>query len=428
MKNDNKKTQIKPFSSGIRNENFVSMQAKELKCRSLDNPGETFRTTIYQDQQKTAILQENIALRQENAKLKSEIANSNAVPRLQGDASYSLSKFEDSGLQIISMDVRYHEKCQYSGYFYQIGRCHRKKFGKKMKDKQKVNCIAYCLKEIFPNSSKDVIQTAYDRKGDASDVLTSAVRLLDSLLEAMQFAWQKEFPKVSTSQFDIYRTTIEKIADCSGCKDGSYTKFFFCFSGDIMLAARAFRNCYTFYTHDMERFQLVLCYIINLFSDFPFLLDQDPADIFDLVKNLKKYDVGNNEANLVLTFIERAVDSVLANITEPENNHSPVLTSEQEAILEFCAVIGNDGASAKTMREHLGMTSKSKFRKELLSPVVKRGYLKQTCPNPHSSKQKYRLTEAGLTVLREIRPGKTFFGVSRTELDTVSGVPTPEMN
>ena len=73
------------------------------------------------------------------------------------------------------------------------------------------------------------------------------------------------------------------------------------------------------------------------------------------------------------------------------------------------------------------MTSKSKFHKGILSPLTSAGFLEMTCVNT-SSKQKYRLTEAGLTVLRKIRPGKTFFGVSRTEPETVSGVSTPETN
>ena len=426
MKDAKEKVQIVPYSNVIRNENFVSMQARNVKIRSLDNPGETSYVTIYQDPEKASIVQKNIALSQENAKLRAEIANHNAVPRLQGDGSYSLSKTGGDNLQIINMVVKYHENSPYDKYFCQIGRYHRKKFRKRMIDKQKVYLITCFLKEIFPNSSEDAIKMAYDRKGDASDNLTSAVRLLDSLLEAMQFAWQDEFPIVSAQQLDNYRATIEKIADCCGYKDGSYAKFFFFFTGDLMFAVRAFRNCYAFYTHDMERFQLVLCYIVNLFSDHPFLLDQDSADIFDLVENLKKDDVGNNEANLVLTFIKQAVDSVVTNITEPENNCSPVLTSEQEKILEFCAVIGNDGVSAKTMQEHFDMTSKSKFQKEILSPVVKQGYLEQTCLNRYSSKQKYRLTAAGMTVLQKIRPGVTFPNVCLTDPDNISSVSTQE--
>ena len=105
---------------------------------------------------------------------------------------------------------------------------------------------------------------------------------------------------------------------------------------------------------------------------------------------------------------------------------SPAVTAEQAEVLEFC--IGqSDGVSAKAMREHLKMTSKSKFHKGVLSPLISAGFLEMTCVNT-SSKQKYRLTEAGLTVLREIRPGKTFFGVSRTEPETVSGVFAPESN
>jgi hypothetical protein len=76
------------------------------------------------------------------------------------------------------------------------------------------------------------------------------------------------------------------------------------------------------------------------------------------------------------------------------------------------------------MQEHFDMTSKSKFQKEILSPVVKQGYLEQTCLNRYSSKQKYRITAAGMTVLQKIRPGVTFPNVCLTDPDNISSVST----
>ncbi|MBO5680557.1 MAG: hypothetical protein J6T08_02470, partial [Lentisphaeria bacterium] len=167
----------------------------------------------------------------------------------------------------------------------------------------------------------------------------------------------------------------------------------------------------------------VLFFIVEICSDFTFMLDQEFEPLFSYVEYLKTNAVNSNIATQTTTFVQMIMDkatgaAVLAKET------SPAVTAEQAEVLEFC--IGqSDGVSAKTMQGHLKMTSKSKFHKGVLSPLISAGFLEMTCVNT-SSKQKYRLTEAGLTVLREIRPGKTFFGASQTDPGTDSSVSMTE--
>lgn len=421
MKNDNKKTQIKPFSSGIRNENFVLMQAKELKCRSLDNLGETFRTTIYQDQQKTAILQENIALRQENAKLKSELEKLKEKPQLRGNEDYHFSyENNSSGILIVKIITGHHQKDLfklYGGFF-------RKSFGKKMSSQKKFAVVAHCVRELKPELSSEEIRNAYNRTGDAVDTVTCTVRCIRDLVEMFQFVWQDANPCAGPEILTRYSELIGKIADSCSCKDDGYTKIFPEFTGDISLDARIFRDIYNHYTHKMERLQAVLFFIVEICSNFTFMLDQEFEPLFSYVEYLKTNAVNSNIATQTTTFVQMIMDKATGAAVLAKEL-SPAVTAEQAEILEFC--IGqSDGVSAKTMQGHLKMTSKSKFHKGVLSPLVSAGFLEKTCVNSFSSKQKYRLAEAGLTVLREIRPGKTFFGVSQTEPETVFSIHPPE--
>ena len=50
-----------------------------------------------------------------------------------------------------------------------------------------------------------------------------------------------------------------------------------------------------------------------------------------------------------------------------------------------------------------GRTNRSKFRKQMLKPLIETGLLEMTIPEkPTSSRQKYRLTEKGRDILAEI--------------------------
>jgi ATP-dependent DNA helicase RecG len=55
----------------------------------------------------------------------------------------------------------------------------------------------------------------------------------------------------------------------------------------------------------------------------------------------------------------------------------------------------------------VGRTNKTKFRDQLLNPLLNIGYIEMTIPDkPRSSKQKYRLTEKGRNLLTSLKDGQ----------------------
>ena len=293
-----------------------------------------------------------------------------------------------------------------------------------MSSQKKSAVVEYCVRELKPEISSEEIRNAYNRTGDAVDAVTCTVRSIRDLVEMFQFVWQDANPCAGPEILTRYSELIEKIADSCSCKDDGYTKIFPEFTGDIFLDARIFRDIYNSYKHKMERLQAVMLFLVEIFSDFPFMLDQEFEPLFSYVEQLKDNAVNSNIAAQTTAFLRMIMDKATGAAVLAKEL-SPAVTAEQAEVLEFC--IGqSDGVSAKTMQGHLKMTSKSKFHKGVLSPLVSAGFLEKTCVNSSSSKQKYRLAEAGLTVLREIRPGKTFFGMSQTDPGTDSSVSEPE--
>jgi predicted transcriptional regulator len=52
--------------------------------------------------------------------------------------------------------------------------------------------------------------------------------------------------------------------------------------------------------------------------------------------------------------------------------------------------------------EIAGRTDRTKFRNQVLNPLIKAGFLEMTIPDkPSSSKQKYRVTEEGRDLLEK---------------------------
>ena len=407
----------------VLNENFERMIPSTRTYRNIDrHPGTTYRETVYYDPEKERLKRQYTELMQENNVLKSELEKLKEKPQLRGNEDYHFSyENNSSGILIVKIITGHHQKDLfklYGGFF-------RKSFGKKMSSQKKSAVVEYCVRELKPELSSEEIRNAYNRTGDAVDAFTCTVRCIRDLVEMFQFVCQDANPCAGPEILTRYSELIGKIADSCSCKDDGYTKIFPEFTGDISLDARIFRDIYNHYTHKMERLQAVMLFLVEIFSDFTFLLDQEFEPLFSYVEYLKTNAGNSNTAAQTTTFVRMIMDKAIG-ISALAKEASPTMTAEQAEVLEFC--IGqSDGVSAKAMREHLKMTSKSKFRKGVLSPLISAGFLEMTCVNT-SSKQKYRLTEAGLTVLREIRPGKTFFGVSRTEPETVSGVSAPETN
>ena len=410
----------------VLNENFERMTPKTVKCLNIDrHPGTTFYQTSFIDPAVERLKMTCADLMQENGILKSELEKLKEKPLLKGNENYQLVKENNpSEILIIKALAGHHQSWLYKEVFKSYGAFIRRMYGKKISNQEKCVVIEYCARELKPELSTDEIRSAYNRTGDAVDAVTSTVRYIMDLVERFQFVWQDANPHAGPEILTRYSELIGKIADSCGYKDDSYTKIFPEFTGDISLDARVFRDLYNSCDHMMEKFQAVLFFIVEIFSDFTFLLEQEFEPLFSYVEHLKTNADNSNIAARTASFVQMIMDKATgASVLAKEA--SPAVNAEQADVLEFC--IGqSDGVAAKTMQGHLKMTSKSKFHKGVLSPLVSAGFLEKTCVNSSSSKQKYRLTEAGLTVLREIRPGKTFFGVSHTDLGTDSSVSEPE--
>ncbi|RLC08735.1 MAG: AAA family ATPase [Deltaproteobacteria bacterium] len=79
------------------------------------------------------------------------------------------------------------------------------------------------------------------------------------------------------------------------------------------------------------------------------------------------------------------------------------LSRHQVDILHKCQ---NDSALVDLMGI-TGRSDRTKFRHQVLNPLLEAGLIEMTIPDkPRSSKQRYRLTERGRRILREIRGGK----------------------
>lgn len=56
------------------------------------------------------------------------------------------------------------------------------------------------------------------------------------------------------------------------------------------------------------------------------------------------------------------------------------------------------------LMELLGRANRTKFRDQVLNPLIRAGFVEMTIPDkPRSSKQKYRLTEKGRKVIQDFR-------------------------
>ena len=74
------------------------------------------------------------------------------------------------------------------------------------------------------------------------------------------------------------------------------------------------------------------------------------------------------------------------------------LSEKQMLTLEFC----NIPRKREEIQNHLNMSNREHFRKNIISPLLRDGFLGMTIPDkPKSSKQKYEVTKKGLNVLND---------------------------
>ena len=74
------------------------------------------------------------------------------------------------------------------------------------------------------------------------------------------------------------------------------------------------------------------------------------------------------------------------------------LSQEQLSIMKYCQV----PRSTSDLMKHIGRTNRTKFRDQILNPLVDKGFLERTIPDkPSSSKQSYTLTISGIRIIEK---------------------------
>ena len=80
---------------------------------------------------------------------------------------------------------------------------------------------------------------------------------------------------------------------------------------------------------------------------------------------------------------------------------SPGPSRDQVITLSKCL----EGSDIVLLMASVGRSNRTKFRDQVLNPLLKDGLLTMTVPDkPRSSQQKYRLTEKGKTLLNAVIP------------------------
>ena len=399
------KTKIANFS------NFP-MQSLTLPARVVDGPdaGKTYEQTFYCDPSVPRFQAEIGRLNSENAQLKSELEKYQTTMITSNDKTYCLTKKEFLGVEIINakfspVEENHQKNCR------DLARFLRRQFGKAMTMSQIMGICESLIKILFDNCNPDTFQDAFHRKGEAGDNFVHAVRLGAEIIESFQFVWQDESPAMNNDRYVYYSQQIAKLADCCGYQANSYKTIFPVFTGDIISDARVFHTLISYYQHKMEKYQCCLIFVVNVFSQYPFLLGQNTDRLFCLINELEQQP-GCDATALAQKSFSEIINSANKNV--PQKDASTSVTDIQVDGLEYCAGFPSDGISAKAMQEHLKITSKSIFQKNVLAPLVSLGYLEKTCQKSASPYQKYRISPLGLTVLRQNRPGRTFFGLCQT--------------
>lgn len=73
-----------------------------------------------------------------------------------------------------------------------------------------------------------------------------------------------------------------------------------------------------------------------------------------------------------------------------------------DPVAQLCAVLVNGPLSISEAMGVLGLSQKRNFRERYLNPALDLKHVERTVPDkPNSSKQKYRLTDAGRQHLQE---------------------------
>jgi hypothetical protein len=107
----------------------------------------------------------------------------------------------------------------------------------------------------------------------------------------------------------------------------------------------------------------------------------------------------------VTTKSDQLSDPVSDPVTSKSDPVSDPVVAKRDPVKRLIRIL-DDEMSPREMRQKLGITHRTYFRRKYLDVAMDKGYVELTLPDsPNSPKQKYRLTEKGRALLKELVQG-----------------------
>ena len=348
-------------------------------------------------------------------RLRAELAKYEASGRIVDTTYRIISDPPKEGSEVtvyrIELNDEFRKIC---GEMVYLQRLCRSLLGKPVGKKFLDGMTAYLAAEYLSISKEEAV-AKIGLAGEATDSVTAGIR---TIRELVQF-YEKKVTEIQLRYpADAwYAGKLRQLASCMNLKE--YGMFLVCFTGPTPVDISVYRDLkfHKKFANPLSQFQLDWQFAFDLLGDYPRLIEKDPEYLIDFMTAVLKYPVTDK----MLQDFWNELPGVTAG-DSPEKEAEP-LDERSLDVLEFCLENDTDGVSAKAMMARFNESSKSHFAKAVLTPLHDRGYLDHTCNKANSSKQAYRITQAGITALRQARPGRTYPEPNRTDSGAVPTVP-----
>ena len=274
--------------------------------------------------------------------------------------------------------------------------------------------VVFFSQECFGISREEAIAKG-SRSGDAVDSVTAGIRVIRNLVGDFENVIAQNDHKFS--RLGEYAAKIRQLASSMNLENPNI--FFVCFNGEILTDSRIYRDLLSnqMFSDKLSRFQLSLHFAVELLFDYPLLYAKPAEYLIDFMTSVLT-------ENDIAAVVRRFRDGIPVTDTSTVHRNEKPLDDQSCNVLEFCLANGADGVSAKAMMNHIKEDSKSRFQKTTLKLLRDRRYLEFACADANSSRQRYRITPAGMTALRQARPGRTYSVPSRTDSEAEPTAPS----
>lgn len=381
--------------------------ANNVKMRYLDGPnmGGTYFAS-YTEVVLVPMLRNQLEiLEAENRRLRGELDRYKNEGRV-ADTTYRITREtrEEIGVYKIGLSEEFKEICDRFSHF---GKLCRSMVGKRM-GREFLNEITVFLAEECLSISREEAIEKINRSGDATDSVTTGIRAIRDLVEMFGHMFTAVDPKFPCP--GNYAAKIRQLASSMNVRD--YAMFHVWFTEETLTDARVYRDLYAnqAFRDKISRFQLDLQFAMVLLLEYPLLFAKPVGYLIDTVTAIRTTDD-------ILRTVRAFWEGISVTDHAPADGDVAALDDLSCDVLEFCLENGSDGISAKCIAEHCA-TTKSILNKRVLTPLREREYLEFVSTKAHSNTQRYRITQAGTTVLRQMRPSRTYPEPSRTDSAT----------